>query len=83
MEFGFKLIEMETYLATVKEKLQGPEDGDEVPVKKVIEHFRDLLSADSRNTYVIDGLPYEKKDLEEWVRVVGVPRVLYLEVEEL
>jgi hypothetical protein len=48
----------------------------------VLDHFNHLLSNDPNNIYVIDGLPYEKKDLEDWMKVIGAPHVLYLQVEE-
>lgn len=65
----------------MKEKLIAPEDGEELPVRKAIEHFRQLLTNDKASTYVIDGLPYAGKDLEAWISAVGVPNVINLEVE--
>lgn len=59
----------------------GSDDAEEVPVVKIIRHFRDVM-LESGNTYVIDGLPFEKKDLEEWIRVVGTPNVINLTVDE-
>ena len=32
--------------------------------------------------YVFDALPYEKKDLEKWIQVVGPANVINLKVEE-
>ena len=63
-EFGFKLIEYEPYFSSVKEKLLVPEDGDEVPLRKILAHFKSLLSQNPDDTYVIDGLPFDNKDLE-------------------
>lgn len=58
-----------------------PEDGEELPARKVIQHFRQLLSNDKNSTYVIDGLPYAGKDIENWIAAIGSPNVINLEVE--
>jgi hypothetical protein len=29
----------------------------------------------------LDGFPYEKNELLEWIKIVGVPHVLHLDVE--
>lgn len=79
-EYGFKLIEYEPYFAGVKEKLLAPEDGEEVPLKKIIAHFKTLFNANLNDTYVIDGLPFDNKDLQEWINQIGTPSVINLEV---
>lgn len=40
-------IEFEPYVSALKEKLLTPEDGEELPVKKVISHFKDLIAKNS------------------------------------
>lgn len=57
-----------------------PEDGEQLPVRKVIEHFRQMLNNDKDSTYVIDGLPYTGKDIENWIAAIGAPNVINLEV---
>lgn len=42
-QYGLAYIEYETYLAGLKEKLLAPEDGEELPSKKVIAHFEELF----------------------------------------
>lgn len=42
---GYRHIEYEPYLASVKEKLIAPEDGEELPFRKVIAHFAGLVAA--------------------------------------
>ena len=82
-EFGFKLIEFETELAAAKEKLVNPDEGEEVPLKKILNYFKNLLGQNKGTTCIIDGLTYEKDELRQWIEVVGVPSVINLEVEQL
>jgi len=44
-------------------------------------HFKTLLSQNSNDTYIIDGLPFDNKDLEEWIKVIDAPSVINLEVQ--
>jgi len=41
--YGYKHIEYEPYIASVKEKLMGSEEGEEVPFPKIIKHFTSLI----------------------------------------
>jgi hypothetical protein len=50
-------------------------------LRKVLAHFKTLLSQNSNDTYIIDGLPFDNKDLEEWIKVIGSPSVINLEVQ--
>ena len=52
-----------------------------MPVKKFIAHFGNLIKSNPQTTYIFDCLPYEKGDLEEWIKVVGPPHVINLKVE--
>ena len=81
-EYGYKMIEFEPYLANIKEKLMGPDDGEELPVKKVFAHFASLLKEDPNCVYLFDGFPYEGKDLEAWIETVGAPCVINLKVDD-
>lgn len=47
-----------------------------MPLRKVLAHFKALLSQNLNDTYVIDGLPFDNKDLEQWIKVIGVPSVI-------
>ena len=57
-EFGFKMIEFETELAAAKEKLANPDEGEEVPLKKILNYFKNLLVQNKGTTCIIDGLTY-------------------------
>ena len=81
-EYGYKLIEFETYLPALKEKLANPDEGEEVPLKKILNHFQKELRDNSCCVYVLDGFPYDGKDLEAWIEVVGCPNIWNLDVEE-
>lgn len=41
--YGYKHIEYEPYLASVKEKLIAPEDGEDLPFAKIVKHFKTLI----------------------------------------
>ena len=82
-QFGYKLIEFEAELAQAKEKLANPDEGEEVPLKKILNYFRQMLEQNKETVCVIDGITYEKNDLTQWIEVVGVPNIINLEVEEL
>lgn len=69
---------MEPYLATLKEKLLTPEDGEELPVAKIIKHFKELVD---REKIIIDWLPYEGKDLENFIDQVGNPLIINMKVD--
>lgn len=81
-ELGYRHIECETYLASVKEKLIAPEDGEELPFRKVIAHFASLVSGSGNTPIIIDGLPLEAKEVENWTKAVGPAIVLNLKVDE-
>lgn len=57
-EYGYKVIDFPTYLEGVKEKLMGPDDGEELPVKKILAHFASLIREDPKTVYLFDGIPY-------------------------
>lgn len=63
--------------------MANPDEGEEIPVKKIFNYFKDLLEKNKGCTYVFDAFPYEKNDLTQWVEIVGVPSVINLNVEEL
>lgn len=69
-------------MASVKEKLMTPEDGEDLPFKKVIRHFSTMVSQSGDTPILIDGLPLDWKDIDSWVQVVGPPVVLNLKAEE-
>ena len=80
---GYKVIEFEAELTTAKEKLANPDEGEEIPLKKILNYFKQMLQ-NSNTICVIDCLPYEKNDLAQWIEIVGEPAtVINLEVEEL
>lgn len=81
-ELGYRHIEYEPYLASVKEKLIAPEDGEELPFRKVIAHFAGLVAASGNTPILIDGLPLDPKEVENWTKAVGPATVLNLKVEE-
>lgn len=81
-EFGYKHIEYEPYVASIKEKLIAPEDGEELPFRKIIAHFNTLVAESGSSPLVIDGINLDLKEVENWVKVVGPPTVLNLKVEE-
>ena len=58
----------------------GPDDGEEVPVKKILAHFGSLIRDDPKTVYLFDGIPYEGNDLKNWIEVVGSPSVINLRV---
>ena len=41
--FGFKLIELEKDIGGVKEKLANPDEGEEVPLKKIINYYKKMI----------------------------------------
>jgi hypothetical protein len=49
-------------MASVKEKLIAPEDGEELPLRKIIQHFKNIFTQNIESTYVVDGLPFDNKD---------------------
>jgi hypothetical protein len=51
-----------------------------LPFKKILQHFKTLLRENITQTYVIDGLPFDNKDLSEWIKVIGTPSIINLEV---
>ena len=66
-QFGYKFIEFDKDLAAVKEKLANPEEGEEVPLKKILNYYKNLVNSDKGCTYIFDSLPYENNDLVGWV----------------
>ena len=62
-QLGYKHIQYEPYLASIKQKLISPEDGEELPFKKVIQHFKGLIEASADVPLIIDGLSLECKDI--------------------
>lgn len=60
----------------------APEDGEELPFRKVIAHFASLVSSSGNSPILIDGLPLEGKDVEAWTKTVGAPIVINLKVDE-
>ncbi len=60
-------IEFEPYVAGLKEKLLTPEDGEELPVRKVIAHFKDLFAKNADKELLIDGFSYTNNDLKDWI----------------
>lgn len=81
-ELGYRHIEYEPYLATVKEKLIAPEDGEELPFRKVIAHFASVVATSANTPVIIDGLPLDAKEVENWTKAVGPATVLNLKVDE-
>lgn len=81
-KYGYKHIEYEPYIASVKEKLITPEEGEELPFKKVIGHFTTLIKESGNTPLLIDGLPLDWKDIDNWVKANGPPIVLNLKTEE-
>jgi len=79
---GYKHIEYEPYLASIKEKLIAPEDGEELPFHKVIKHFGQLIASSDNSPLVIDGINIDWKDIDNWVKSNGPPTVLNLKVDE-
>jgi hypothetical protein len=47
--------------------LLTPEDGDELPVRKVIAHFKDLFAKNTDKEFLIDGFSYANNDLRDWI----------------
>jgi broad-specificity NMP kinase len=81
-EMGYRHIEYEAYLATVKEKLIAPEDGEELPFRKVVAHFASLVAASGSTPLLIDGPAIDAKEVENWTKAVGPAIVLNLKVDE-
>ena len=81
-QFGFKFIEFEKDLAAAKEKLANPEEGEEVPLKKILNYYKNMIQNDKNCTYIFDCLTYENNDLVAWVEFVGVPNIINIEVDE-
>ena len=81
-QFGFKFIEFEKDLAAAKEKLANPEEGEEVPLKKILNYYKNMIQNDKNCTYIFDCLTYENNDLVAWVECVGVPNIINIEVDE-
>lgn len=80
-EFGYKYIDYEAECAAAKEKIASPEDGEEVPVKKYIAYFCNMLKTNNDTTFVFDGVNYEDNDMKEWIGAFGSPNVINLKVE--
>lgn len=59
-----------------------PEDGEDLPFKKVISHFGTLIKECGDTPILIDGLPLDWKDIDAWVEANGPPIVLNLKTEE-
>lgn len=57
-----------------------PEDGEELPIKKVVAYFKNLFTSE-KVTFILDGFPYDNKDLALWLTEVGSPSVVNLKVE--
>jgi hypothetical protein len=51
-------------MTSLKEKLASPEEGEEVPLKKYLSHFSSQIHDNPLQTYVLDGFPYAKNELE-------------------
>jgi len=84
-KFGYTLIEWEPTISMLKEKLGTPEEPlDEVPYTKVVEYFRDRINAaNSQETLLFDGFPYDLKQLNDWVTRVAPPTfIVHLSVEK-
>lgn len=79
---GYRHIEYQPYIAGIKEKLIAPEDGEELPFKKIIGHFAAQVSSSGNTPLLIDGLPLDPKDIQSWTKTVGPATVLNLKVEE-
>jgi hypothetical protein len=62
--------------------LIAPEDGEELPFRKVIAHFATIIAESGNTPILIDGLNLDTKEIENWVKIVGPPIVLNLKVEE-
>lgn len=63
-QFGFKFIQFEAELTSAKQKLANPDEGEEVPLKKILGYFSNLINNDKNTTCIFDALPYEQKDME-------------------
>jgi hypothetical protein len=50
-------------------------------LRKIVAHFKTVLTQNANDTYIIDGLPFENKDLEEWIKVIGPPSLVKLDVD--
>jgi hypothetical protein len=59
-----------------------PEDGEELPVRKIISHFKDLFSKNPEKEYLIDGFSYANNDLKDWIHELGPPTFINLRVDE-
>lgn len=77
-EYGYKHYEFEPYVASIKEKLITAEDGEELPAKKVIQHFKELAK---KERILVDCLPYEGKDLELFISEVGNPLIINIKAD--
>lgn len=80
--YGYKHIEYESYIASVKEKLIAPEDGEDLPFHKIIKHFGSLIANSGENPILIDGINIDWKDIENWTLANGPPVILNLKTDE-
>lgn len=81
-ELGYRHIEYEPYVASIKEKLIAPEDGEELPFRKVIAHFATLVANSGSAPLLIDGLNVDWKDIDSWVKANGPPLVINLKTDD-
>lgn len=51
-----------------------------MPLKKILNHYANMISQDQDSTYIFDALPYENNDLTAWITTVGAPIVINLSV---
>ena len=59
-----------------------PEDGEDLPFHKVITHFQQLILNSEDTPILIDGLPLDWKDINNWVQKNGPPTILNLKCDE-
>lgn len=60
----------------------GGEEGEEVPLPKIIKHFTSLIQECGDTPLVIDGINFEWKDIDCWVEANGPPTIINLKTDE-
>ena len=80
--YGYKYLEYEPYVASIKEKLIAPEDGEDLPFHKIVKHFNGLINESGDTPLLIDGLNIDWKDVDTWVQTNGPATIINLRTEE-
>ena len=78
-DYGYTHIEFEPYLTEYKEK-NPSEEGEDLSFAKTVNIFKQLISS-NKNKYILEGLPYEGKELTEWIKEVGYPTAINLKID--